>query len=176
MDIVPTLAQFRAFANPVASAAYYHWPFLAVPTAPAMIEAMTGRYWCETNLQRTRGGNSAGVAKFRENDAVEHYCRLFDLPECISGSCADYAAGATTDVEAQESDQKAGRKVKCPLLVMYSAGNLGRMHDVEGVWKEWVDGEVEFVGVGDGYGHFLPEECPEIVAEHVLKWIEKDPK
>lgn len=35
MDIVPTLEQFKAFANPKASMAYYHWPFLATDIAPA---------------------------------------------------------------------------------------------------------------------------------------------
>ena len=69
MDIVPTLEQWRAFSNPTAATAYYHWPFLATNLAPAMIEKMGGAYWCDANLNRVKGGNEAGLAKFKENDA-----------------------------------------------------------------------------------------------------------
>ena len=173
MDIVPTLEQWRAFANPVASTAYYHWPFLATNLAAPMIEKMGGRYWTEGNLERIKGGNAAGLAKFKENDAWEHYCHQFSNPECISGSCADYEAGATTDVQEQESDQKEGKKVKLPLLVLYSASNLGRMHDVPAVWQDWCEGELKTHGVPEKYGHFLPEECPDIIAKHVSEFIDQ---
>lgn len=171
MDIVPTLEQFRAFANPKASVAYSHWPFLATDYAPAMIEAMGGRLWCNTALSKIKGGNPAGVEKFKENDAFEHYCHQFSQPDCISGSCADYAAGATIDCDEQAKDQEAGRKVKVPLCVMYSANNLGSIHDVSAVWKNWASGEVNCIGIPDGYGHYLPEEAPELIAEKTVAWL-----
>ncbi|KAK3703919.1 hypothetical protein LTR37_014137 [Vermiconidia calcicola] len=147
MDIVPTLEQWRAFSNPVASAAYYHWPFLATDLAPAMIETMGGRYWCDANLNRTKGGNEAGLAKLKENQAWDHYCTQFSNPECIAGSCADYKSGAMDEPKEQESDQKEGKKVKMPICVLYSATNLGRMHDVPEIWKQWADGELETHGI-----------------------------
>jgi pimeloyl-ACP methyl ester carboxylesterase len=171
LDIVPTTAQWRSFANPAAAVAYFHWPFLATASAPQAIEAMGGYDWCKSSLERIKGPNQDAVAKFRSNDSIDHYSHLFSKPETISGSCADYAAGAFEDVEAQEEDQKAGRKVKVPTLVIYSASNLGRMHDVDAVWKEWADGELKTVGVKDGIGHFIPEEAPERVAELVLEWV-----
>ena len=137
----------------------------------AVIETMGGAEFCSINLNRTKGGNEAGVAKLKENDAFDHYCHQFSNPECIAGSCADYAAGATTDLEAQEADQKAGRKVEIPTLVLFSAERLGRMHDVPGLWEGWVSGELRTFGVEGGYGHYLPEECPEIVAERVREWV-----
>lgn len=176
MDIVPTREQFAAFANPLASVGYYHWPFLAIPTAPQMIEMMGGGNYARVNLNRAQGGNQDAIAKFKENDAIAHYCHQFNNPECISGSCGDYAAGAGEDCTEQEKDQRQGRKVTVPLLVLYSASNLGRMHDVEKVWAEWVDGELECEGITDGIGHYLPEEAPERVLPLVLKWIEKHGK
>ena len=172
IDIVPTVEQWRAFANPVTSAAHYHWPFLATDLAPAMIETMGGRYWTEANLNRIKGGNEAGVAKFQENDAWEHYCHQFSNPECIAGSCADYKCGAMDEPKEQESDQKEGKKVKVPTLVLYSASNLGKTYDVSAVWEKWCDGELKTYGVPDGYGHFLPEECPDITAKHVIEWVD----
>ncbi|WPG98884.1 Hypothetical protein R9X50_00168400 [Acrodontium crateriforme] len=174
IDIVPTTQQWRAFANPLASIAYYHWPFLALPTAPQLIEAMGGYEYCKNSLDRARGANEVGAAKFKENDAVDHYSHLFSLPETIAGSCADYASAAGDEVKEQESDQKEGKKIQTSTLVLYSASNLGRMHDVDAVWKEWVqDGtELRTVGIKE-FGHYLPEETPEQVAEFVLDWVEK---
>ncbi|CAK4030073.1 Fluoroacetate dehalogenase [Lecanosticta acicola] len=173
MDIVPTTEQWKVFANPLASMAYYHWPFLAIPTAPLLIEGMGGGEFARINLGRAKGANTAGAAKFRENDALDHYAHQFSNPECISGSCADYAAGATDDVQEQEKDQKEGRKVATPTLIIYSASNLGRMHDVPKTWSNWIEGEVRYEGVPDGFGHYLPEECPERITPLVLEWIAK---
>lgn len=171
MDIVPTLEQWRSFSNTRAVTAYYHWPFLATNLAPAMIEQMGGAYWCNANLNRVKGGNEAGLAKFKENDAWDHYCHQFNKAECISGSCADYAFGAEGEPKEQESDQQQGKKVKVPTMVLYSATNLGSMHDVPQIWQNWCDGELQCHGIPDGYGHFLPEECPEIIAKHVAEWV-----
>lgn len=124
MDIVPTTEQWKVFSDPAASKAYYHWPFLAIPVAPVLIESMGSGNFVKHSLERARGGNEIGAAKFQENDAVAHYCHQFSNSECIAGSCADYAAGANEDVQEQEHDQKEGKKVLIPLLVVYSASNL----------------------------------------------------
>lgn len=176
MDIVPTTEQWKVFSNPAASKAYYHWPLLAIPAAPLLIESMGPGTFVKHSLERAKGGNEAGTARFRENDAVAHYCHQFTSSECIAGSCGDYAAGATEDVEEQEKDQKEDRKVKIPLLVVYSASNLGRMHDVPKVWKDWVDGNFECEGISDGFGHYLPEEVPDRINKLVADWIHKQGK
>ncbi|GIZ46749.1 hypothetical protein CKM354_000986200 [Cercospora kikuchii] len=174
IDIVPTKEQWAAFSNPAASAAYYHWPFLALPTAPQMISAMGSGEFTKINLERAKGASEAGVSKFKENDAVGHYCHQFSNPECVAGSCGDYHAGAFEDVEEQTKDQESGRKVTIPLMVVWSASNLGRMHDVPKVWKGWVERpeEVRFEPVDGGFGHYLPEECPERVLPLFREWIE----
>lgn len=175
LDIVPTTEQWAAFANPAASAAYYHWPFLSIPLAPQMIEAMGGYEFTKLNLEKAKGQNAAGTEKFEEDEAVHHYSTQFQDPACIKGSCADYAAGANEDVQEQKEDQKAGRKIQTPTLVIYSASNLGRMHDVDASWPKWVaqGTELKTVGIPDGFGHYLPEECPEKVVELIQGWIEK---
>lgn len=174
MDIVPTLAQWRAFANPAAATAYFHWPFLATASAPDAIEGMGGAAFCRMILARGRGSNALGAQRIDADDAYAHYASIFDGKDAICGSCADYAEGSVPECEAQDAEQRAGRKVGLPVLVVYSEGSLGRMHDVEGVWREWVEeGRVEFLGVGDGHGHYLPESADEVVAEGVLGFVRK---
>lgn len=173
LDIVPTTEQWRSFANPTAAVAYYHWPFLATPFAPQVIEAMGGSTYIENNFSRIKGKNEEGAKRLQENDAVDHYCHQFSNPETISGSCADYASAAGDEVAEQVEDQEQGKKIKVPTMVIYSASNLGRMHDVDDIWSKWVNGELKCVGIPDGYGHFLPEECPERVTKLIEEWVGK---
>lgn len=127
-------------------------------------------------LARGRGANSLGHEKIDSEDAYGHYARTFDRESAIEGSCADYAGGAVEECRAQEQEQEDGRKVKVPLLVIYSEGSLGSMNDVERIWPKWVEKGVEgvrFVGVGDGHGHYLPESADQLVAEKVVEFVQK---
>nr|OQO30270.1 hypothetical protein B0A51_01818 [Rachicladosporium sp. CCFEE 5018] len=171
MDIVPSLEQWRSFANPAASVAYFHWPFLARPDAPEMITSMGGAKYCRLIMERGKGQSSTGVESMQSDGAWEHYCAVFDTKAAIDGSCADYTDGAMPECDAQSGDQKEGKKVQVPLLVLYSEGSLARMHDVPKVWKDWATGELECVGVGEGHGHYFPESKPEFVVEQVKRWV-----
>ena len=142
-----------------------------------MIEAMGAGIWTKLNLERSKGANAAGAAKFREDDAIGHYCHQFSSnPESIAGACGDYSAGAFEDVEEQKKDQGAGKKVPAslPLMVIWSASNLGRMHDVPMVWSGWVEDpeSIIYAPITDGFGHYLPEECPERIVPLLHRWIE----
>lgn len=140
-----------------------------------MIEAMGSGHWTKLNLERSKGGSEDGVAKFKEDDAIGHYCHQFTNPEATAGACGDYSAGAFEDVDEQKKDQAAGKKVTTPLMVIWSASNLGRMHDVQEVWSGWVekpDG-VRFEPIPDGFGHYLPEECPDRVLPLFKSWIDQ---
>ncbi|KAI6864796.1 alpha/beta hydrolase [Hortaea werneckii] len=176
LDIVPTLEQWRAFANPAAAVAYYHWPFLATQMAPSLIEAVGGRIYCLNNFDRTKGSNTAAITKLKENDALDHYSTVFSKPETISGSCADYASAAEGEPKEQEDDQARGKKIKVPTMVLYSASNLGQMHNVEALWKNWVDGDLKCVALGDDVGHYLPEEAPEQTAKLIADFAAKNSK
>lgn len=91
----------------------------------------------------------------------------------IEATCKDYEAGATVDVKAQAEDQKEGRKIGCALLLIYSEGYIGKRYDVPGEWKDWVvEGvEVKSHALGDGVGHFAPEEAPEETAAAIGEWL-----
>ena len=62
----------------------------------------------------------AGDVARIDSQALAEYLRCFRNPSVIGATCADYRAGATVDVEHDEADRKAGRRIACPLLVLWA--------------------------------------------------------
>ena len=173
LDIVPTKAQWDAFANPAICAGYFHWPLLAnVEIAVRILTAYGGAQWCRDAHNRIGGDNAQGRARIFSDDAVEVYAALFDKRETLIGSCEDYAQGAAPEVEQQVEDQKNGKKIDIPTLVMFSQAKLGLRIDVAKVWEDWVQpGKLKAIGVGDGHGHYLPEEACDWVSPAIIDFL-----
>lgn len=157
MDIVPTRHMFERTDQHFATG-YYHWFFLIQPDG--LPERMIGAdpdFYLAEKLRRW----SAPGAAF-DDAAVAEYRRCFRDPATIHASCEDYRAAATIDLEHDRADR--GRKVGCPLLVLWGArGFVHRTFDVLEVWRDYA-GDVR--GRALECGHFLPEETPDqVIAE-----------
>jgi haloacetate dehalogenase len=78
--------------------------------------------------------------------------------------CEDYRASASIDLKIDEADIKAGKKIQCPLHVLWAAQNrVNKIYDVLAVWKE--EG-VNVTGKELPGGHTLQESAPkETLAE-----------
>jgi pimeloyl-ACP methyl ester carboxylesterase len=173
LDIVPTLVQWRSFADPKGSMGSFHWPFLAnVELATAMIQSQGGDVWTRTCLDRWAGKSENGLIKLKEHGAMDVYSELFKVSSVIQATCDDYRAGAEEDVELQEDDQRSGRKVDIDLLVIYSEDYLGKRYNMREVWRKWMkDGsehKLYVLPVGEGAGHFIAEEASNYVARGLL--------
>jgi haloacetate dehalogenase len=121
LDIVPTHHLYTHVTREVATA-YYHWFFLIRP-APFPEEMIN-------NSLETYIGHGT-------SDAEAEFLRAFRNPATVHAMCEDYRAGASIDLEHDEADLKAGRKIGCPLLVLWGAkGNVGRLFDPMAVWRE----------------------------------------
>jgi pimeloyl-ACP methyl ester carboxylesterase len=176
LDIVPTLVQWQAFSNPKIVSGYFHWPMLAnVDLATQMINAFGAGNWVRGANQRIAGPSDIGKARVAADGALDVYAELFEQEGAIKWSCEDYRAGAQEDVAEQEADQKAGRKIHIPTLVLFSKSRLGATMDCAEVWKEWIAPGVDYEGiaVGEERGHYLPEEAYETVSEAMIKFIKK---
>jgi haloacetate dehalogenase len=102
---------------------------------------------------------------FMDPAAFAEYVRCFDW-KTIRGSCEDYRACATCDFEMDDADFRAGRKVGCPLLVVWGAkSHTGTVHgDLLSVWRDY--GE-DVTGGAIDCGHYVPEEAP----DETLQWF-----
>jgi haloacetate dehalogenase len=93
--------------------------------------------------------------------------RALGDPTHAHAICEEYRAAATIDREHDKADRASGRKIVCPLLVLWSArGALDNWYVEESgpiaLWRAWSD-HVE--GRALNAGHFFPEEAPEQTAE-----------
>jgi haloacetate dehalogenase len=76
--------------------------------------------------------------------------------------CEEYRAAATVDREHDKADLLNGRRIKCPVLILWSTpGALDEWYVDDGgplaLWREWADDVQGFAIKG---GHFFPEAAP----------------
>jgi haloacetate dehalogenase len=154
LDISPTRTMFHG-TNQAFATAYYHWFFLIQPfDLPERLIGADPRYY----LHRKLGGWGTGLQQF-DTRALAEYERCFADPATIHATCEDYRAAASIDLEHDDTDVAAGRKVACPLLVLWGdKGVVNRMFDP---LRDWAAVAADVRGRALPSGHFLAEEAPE---------------
>ena len=160
-DILPTIETWEAMTG-FSAIAEFHWPFLAQPGG--LPEALIDRdpdFFLRYLMSRWAGD----VGRI-DTQALAEYLRCFRRSPTIRATCADYRAGATVDVADDEADRKAGRRIACPLLVLWG----GRERDLLPVWRRWAS---DLRGEGLDCGHFLQEEAPVEVAARLLPFLQE---
>jgi haloacetate dehalogenase len=153
LDIIPTGEMFGRGGREF-GLSHYHWFFMAqpAPLPETLIGADPEWFW---RWHTTRGPDTS----FFDEGALEDYLRCFSDPDTIRGICEDYRAGATIDFDHDMADKADGRKIECPLLVLWSgSGSIDDWYDVLEVWGEWAD---DVRGSALRCGHYLAEEAPE---------------
>ncbi len=104
----------------------------------------------------------AEIASIFDPDCLADYERCFCDPRTIHATCEDYRAAASIDLAHDRDDREAGRKIKCPLLVLWGDANrVLQAYDMLDVWRKVTDNTVE--GHVLPCGHYLPEEVPQEV-------------
>jgi pimeloyl-ACP methyl ester carboxylesterase len=140
-----------------------------------MITAFGPSNWCQEMTLNWAGKNASGLSSLKADDALTVYGDFFAQEYTLKATCDDYKEGATTDVEKEQNDQKEGRNIGVPLLLMYSESGIGSRFTFPDVWEEWVNEgvAVQSHGLGQGVGHFGPEEAPEECARVIKEWLGK---
>ena len=110
------------FPNERIKGCYWHWFFLIQSTKlpERSIEADPVAY-----IHEVMGNRSAGLAPFDQR-ALAEYERCISLEGAAHGVCEDYRASAGIDLEHDQEDLDAGRKLDIPLLVLW--GEQGIVH------------------------------------------------
>jgi haloacetate dehalogenase len=162
LDVVPTSTVWdRADAR--FALAFWPWSLLAQPEPlPERILAAAP----EAIIDDALGGWGSPSAAFPPEVRAAYIQALAD-PEHIHAICEEYRAAATLDREHDQEDRRDGRRIACPLLVLWSAhGALDTWYAEAGgplaLWQAWSD---DAQGHPVDGGHFFPEEMPEYTAD-----------
>jgi haloacetate dehalogenase len=164
LDIIPTWSMWSTMNGRAAFRAW-HWQFLAQP-AP-LPELLLGNAANEYFDLMTSGWQRGKPHAF-DPRALAHYRASFTDPARIHASCEDYRAGQSTDFDHDEADRKAGKKIDCPLLVVWGSTGAVSQKPVLDIWREWA---TDVRGGTVEAGHFVCEENPQATAKALLDFF-----
>jgi haloacetate dehalogenase len=160
LDVVP-IAEALARCDARFAASWWHWFFFGQTEKPAerVISADPDAWY------------AAGPESMGE-EAYADYRRAIRDPETVHAMMEDYRAGLGLDRRHDEEDRGAGRRVACPLLVLWAVGaDLSDLYgDVLDVWSEWAE---DLSGGPFDSGHHMAEEAPEALAAELLAFLER---
>ena len=146
----------------------WHWFFNIQPyDLPERMMGFDPDWFIEKKLAKTKQGLS-----FFDKEALAEYKRCFRNPETIHAICEDYRAGASIDLEHDEKDFKAGRKIECPVLLLWGAtGGVGRNHNPgpPEIWKSYAANIVGAEAMPSG--HYLMDEAPKETTAALRKFF-----
>jgi haloacetate dehalogenase len=164
LDIVPTYTMLMNTNRHVAQA-YWHWYFLTQPAPfPERLIAADPDYFYETCLV---GWGAATIEDF-DAEVLAEYRRCWRNPEMIHGSCSDYRAAASIDLEHDTQD--LGRQIDCPALVFYGAnGAMAKLFDIPAEWRHTCR-HLESAALPGG--HFFIDQWPNETARVLLRHLQ----
>ena len=101
---------------------------------------------------------------------VESYLKSFKQPKRIHGSCEDYRASATIDLDHDKQDRK--KKLNIPVQVLWgSKGVIGKQFKPLKIWQRYTEKKV--IGYPINSGHFIPEQNPKATIKHLTDFFLK---
>ncbi len=163
LDIVPTYAMFMDTNRKVAGV-YWHWYFLSQPAPfPERLIGSDPDFFYETCLL----GWGATRRDSFDAEQLADYQRCWRTPEMIHGSCSDYRAAATIDLEHDGAD--LAERVRCPTLVLYgSAGVMAKHFDIPAEWRKRCANVTPSSLPG---GHFFVDQLPRETAGVLIDFL-----
>jgi haloacetate dehalogenase len=159
MDSLPVVEHLER-ADATFARAWWHWWFLGQTEKPAeRVICADPDAWYSTPEPAAMGpGNHADLWAALRNPAVVH------------GMCEDYRAGLGIDREHDEADRAAGRRVRCPTLLLESADDDLDIHgDPATIWAPWLAGPLRHHIIDSG--HHQAEQAPAAVAGALLDFL-----
>jgi haloacetate dehalogenase len=164
LDIVPTADTWER-ADKTLATAFWPWSLLAQPEPlpERLISAAP-----DAVVDDALGGWGSPANAFGAEVRAAYIDALRDRAR-VHAICEEYRAAATLDHEHDLADRRAGRRIACPVLVLWSGrGPLGSWYAEVGgplaLWRAWAN---DVRGGALDAGHFFPEEMPERTAEEL---------
>jgi haloacetate dehalogenase len=139
---------------------WYHWFWMGNPEAEAhrLISADPDAWYHGADRVHM------GVENWADYQAAIHD------PATVLAMCEDYRAGLGPDRAADDADRAAGRRISCPVRVLWTTrDDMEALYgDVLAVWRPWAD---DLTGGPIESGHHVAEEAPGPLAEQIAALV-----
>ena len=108
-------------------------------------------------------------AQMGEENWADYQAAIHD-PATVLAMCEDYRAGLGPDRAADDADRAAGRRISCPVRVVWATrDDMEELYgDVLAVWRPWAD---DLTGAPIESGHHMAEEAPGPLAEQIATLV-----
>jgi haloacetate dehalogenase len=162
LDVLPTGTVWQR-ADARFALAYWPWSLLAQPhPLPERLIEAAPQAVVDDALDRW-----GSVPTVFDRDVRAAYVEPLRDSVHVHAICEEYRAAATLDRSHDDADRQIGRRIKCPLLALWSdRGALNNWYAEAGgplaLWREWAD---DVQGRALDAGHFFPEEMPNETAD-----------
>jgi haloacetate dehalogenase len=165
LDIIPTLEHFERTDMKFALG-YYHWFWFAQPHPfPENLINAAPDAWFAAHTAREPKDDG-----FFHPEALADYKAAARNPDAIRGMCEDYRAAATIHHVHDRASRAAGRKIACPLHVLWgSKAKIEAWYDARAIWRTYASADV--TGRALPTGHYLAEEDPQAVTTELLNFF-----
>ena len=164
LDVVPSQAAFDSMDADLAFA-WFHWHLMRQPAPlPETLISNSAKTYLDFLLESWTAVEGAIT-----DEAYSEYLRCFSNPETIRGTCMDYRS---IELDLQHDEADRGRKLTCPVLVLW-AGNMAKRPGWQvgarlNMLDSWRERATDVRGGPIDCGHFLPEEAPDEVTNQLL--------
>lgn len=164
LTVVPTIDMW-AGANKGFGMGAFHWFMLAQPfDLPERLLACDPLHFLDVTLTKMTGG-----LEHLDPLALAEYRRCFLDAEVRHTVCEDYRAGAGIDESHDLQDREAGRRIDCPVLVLWEEGRTyGGGREPLDIWRDWAR---DVSGRGLKGGHLLPEKAADDVVVELTAFL-----
>ena len=159
MDAVP-IGEALARCDAKFAASWWHWFYFGQTEKPAeRLISADPEAWYRPDREQ-----------MGEENYADHLRAIHD-PEVVHAMLEDYRAGLGIDRAHDDADRAAGRRVRCPVLVLWATED--DLEDLYGdpleVWRAWAD---DLSGARIESGHHQAEEAPEAVVGELRPFLE----
>ncbi|MDQ0606527.1 haloacetate dehalogenase [Variovorax sp. W1I1] len=164
LTVVPTEEMWKR-AGMAFGLKAFHWYLFAQPfDLPERMLAADPSYYLDWTLR-----NMVQKVDAVAPEALAEYHRAFAKASVRHAMVEDYRAAASIDLQHDRDDLAAGRRVACPVQVLWSASLTAKPNPAE-IWRTWAD-QVE--GGTVDCGHLMAEEAPDEVLARVLPFLRR---
>ncbi|MFL5253359.1 MAG: alpha/beta fold hydrolase [Rhodopila sp.] len=168
LDVLP-VAEVWDRADARLATAFWPWSLLAQdpPLPERLISAAP-----DAVIDNALGGWGSSGTVF-EAHVRDAYIEALRDPSRVHAICEEYRAAATLDRRHDDEDRAISRRIRCPVLALWSAGGpLDTWYAPDGgplaIWKTWASNVRGHPVAG---GHFFPEEQPEQTAALLARFF-----